>query len=214
MRAKHWQVWRYRVSSIDVVGRRRHRAESPVRAHWARNLDRSDVTVHKGIPCTTIARLLVDLTDELTKWEIANVIHEAEFRDIFSLQATSAARERGNGRRNITRLDHALELRASGSAGVRSRGELAFLKAFEAAGFEEPCVNTPLGGHEVDFHWLGAGLAIELDGPGHRRTRTRREDANKEAAWRAGGFEVLRFREDERRAAVDAARARLTGWSC
>lgn len=214
--AKHWQVWRYRVHLIDVVGPRRHRAEPPVRAHWARNLDRRDVTVHKGIPCTTIARLLVDLTDELTKWELANVIHKAEFRNIFNLAATSDARNRAIGRRYLARLDDALALRASGSAGARSRGELKLLKLLEQQRLPEPRVNTPLCGYEVDLHWPAMHLAIELDGFGHRRRRTRTEDANKEAAWRAGGFEVLRFGEDDLRAATGAvaARVRPTGSSC
>ena len=79
-------------------------------------------------------------------------------------------------------------------------------------------MNTPLNGYEVDFHWPDLALAIEIDGPGHRRRRTKHEDANKEAAWRAGGFEVLRFSEDELRAATEAVAARArqvtTGWSC
>ena len=197
---------------------RRHLAKPPVRAHWARTLHPHDVTVHKGIPTTTIARLLVDLTDELTKWEIANVIHEAEFRDIFSFHATRAARKRANGRRNVKRLDQALALRASGSAGARSRNELRFLALLEQSGLPEPVVNTPLNGYEVDFHWPDRAFAIELDGPPHRRTRTQREDRKKEAAWRAGGFEVLRFTETELRAATDAVAARArqvtTGWWC
>ena len=52
------------------------------------NLHSRDVKVHKRIPVTTIPRLLVDLTDEVTKWELANVIHEAAFRDRFDLGAT------------------------------------------------------------------------------------------------------------------------------
>ena len=76
-------------------------------------------------------------------------------------------------------------------------------------------MNTPLCGHEVDFHWPQARLAIELDGPGHRRRRTRNEDADKEAAWRAGGFEVLRYPESELRAATQSVAARFaTGSSC
>jgi very-short-patch-repair endonuclease len=52
-------------------------------------------------------------------------------------------------------------------------------------------------------------LALELDGPGHDRTRTQREDERKEAAWRADGFEVLRFKETQLRAATHAVAARV-----
>jgi very-short-patch-repair endonuclease len=54
-------------------------------------------------------------------------------------------------------------------------------------------VNTHLNGFEVDFHWPDLELAIELDGPGHERARTQREDAHKERAWRKAGYELLRF---------------------
>ena len=80
------------------LSRRQRRAMPSARIHRT-TLHPDDVTVHKGIPCTTIARLVVDLTDHLTSWEITNVIHEAEWRDLFDLDATYAAIERGNGRR-------------------------------------------------------------------------------------------------------------------
>ena len=106
----------------------------------------------------------------------------------------------------------------SGSAGARSRNELKFLALVEQRRLPEPVVNTPLSGYEIDFHWPDRAFPIELDGPPHRRTRTKAEDAKKEAAWRAGGFEVLRFREDELRAATEAVAARArqvtTGSSC
>ena len=213
---KHYAVYHYRVPRIDVVAPKRHRADPPVRAHWARNLDPRDITVYRGIPATTIPRLLVDLSDEVTKWELANVIHEAEFHDLLNLAAVYQARERANGRRHLRRLDQAIAMHLAGSAGARSRGELKLLAALERRGLPEPVVNTPLHGYEVDCHWPDFALAIELDGPHHRRRRTKTEDANKEAAWRAGGFDVLRFNEAELRAATDAvtARARTRGSWC
>jgi very-short-patch-repair endonuclease/predicted transcriptional regulator of viral defense system len=206
--AKHWELWRYRVSVIDVVVRVRRRPRTRARLHRCR-LDPRDVTVHKGIRVTTVARLLVDLTDELSKWELANVMHEAEFRGRLDLGEVRAARARASGRRRITTLDDALAMHLAGSAGARSRGELWVLQALARRRLPEPLVNTPLNGYEVDLHWPGLGLAIEVDGPGHRRARTRTEDGHKTAAWRAGGFEVLRVREDELGAAADAVAERV-----
>ena len=57
----------------------------------------------------------------------------------------------------------------------------------------EPLVNTKLNGEEADFHWPARKLVVEVDGPGHDRPRTQREDARKEAAWRAAGYSVLRL---------------------
>ena len=56
----------------------------------------------------------------------------------------------------------------------------------------EPLVNTKLHGIEVDFHWPAYKLVVEVDGPGHGRPRTKREDERKEATLRAAGYEVVR----------------------
>jgi hypothetical protein len=191
--ARLWEAWKYKGDRIDVIVRRRQRARASVRFHVARNLHPRDVTEHRGIPVTTMARTLVDLTDCLTKWELASVIHEAAYRGRYVPLATQDAIARANGRRNLKALQQAITLHESGSAGVRSRDELRFLIASERAGNPEPLVNTALNGIEVDFHWPALQLAIELDGPGHERPRTREEDAYKTRAWREAGYEVLRF---------------------
>ena len=63
--AELWEVRRYRASLIDVVVPTRRRADG-VRVHETRTLHPRDVTTYKGIPVTTIARTLVDLSDVLT----------------------------------------------------------------------------------------------------------------------------------------------------
>lgn len=206
--AKLYEAWRYRVSLIDVVVPARRRPKTEARIHRVANLDPRDVTVFRGIPVTTFARTAVDLTDELTKWELANLLHEAWWRKRLHIPAMRDSIARANGRRHLKRLELAIELHESGSAGTKSRDELRFLIGFDKAGLPEPLVNVQLAGHEVDFHWPELGLALELDGPGHERARTRREDERKEAAWRADGFEVLRFSATQLRAATHAVAAR------
>jgi len=188
--AELYEVRRWRTSLIDVVVPSDRRPKTSARVHKT-TLHPDDVTVHKGIPCTTIARLVVDLTDHLTSWEITNVIHEAEWLDRFDLDATYAAIERGKGRR-IVAARKAVALHLDGSAGARSKNELKALIDLERKRLPEPRVNTELNGYEVDFHWPRLRFAIELDGPGHDRERTQQEDAIKERAWRAAGYELVR----------------------
>ena len=190
--AELWEVRRWRASLIDVVVPRDRRARRSVQIHRT-TLHPDDVTVHKGIPCTTIARLVVDLSERLTSWEITNVIHEAVHRDLFNLEATLAAIERGNGR-STKAAKKAVQLHLDGSAGTRSKNELKVLIDLERKRLPEPRVNTKLNGYEVDFHWPKLRFAIELDGPGHDRERTQQEDAIKERAWRAAGYEFIRVR--------------------
>jgi hypothetical protein len=198
-------VCHYRASLIDVVAPKRRTAIEGVRIHRARALHWRDVTEVRGIPVTTMARTCVDLTDVLDPYELANVIHEAQFKGRFSLLATQDAMARANGRHNLAALERALELNAAGSAGFKSRLEKAFFSML--TGLPEPLVNTHVHGVEPDFHWPELKLAVEIDGPGHSRPRTMREDALKQQILEAAGYEVIRVPEGELQRGVKLVRA-------
>jgi very-short-patch-repair endonuclease len=57
---------------------------------------------------------------------------------------------------------------------------------------DEPRVNPTIAGLEVDFEL--DGLVIEIDGPGHRTRRTRRDDEARDAVLKRAGYEVIRIR--------------------
>jgi hypothetical protein len=194
--AVHMQVWRRRVTGIHVLAPR-GRAPRDVRVRTYRRLDPRDVTVRAGIPVTTVPRTLVDLTDLLTPHQLANVIHEAAFRNLFDERAVRAAMHRANGRHNLHVLEKALELNKTGSAGTRSELEDRFLALTSKSGLPEPLVNTKLEDIEVDFQWPDQNLIIEIDGPGHTRPRTQHEDKARDAQLRAAGHAVLRIRDHE-----------------
>ena len=120
--------------------------------------------------------------------ELAFVIHEAAYRNKFSLDATVAAMERANGRRRIKVLEEALRMHLSGSAGSRSRLERRFRQLVVGAGLPEPRINAIVNGFEVDAYW--PGLCVEIDGAGHRRARTQVDDRIRDAALRAAGYTV------------------------
>jgi uncharacterized protein DUF559 len=189
--AKLWEIWRRRIYTTDVLSPRRTRLPY---VHWTRHFDPRDITTRHGIPVTTVARTLVDLTDVLTAEQLANVIHEAAFRQRFSEAATRAAMERAHGRRNLPVLEEALRAHAGGSAGTKSGPEDRFLKLVREHGLPEPLVNTDVHGIEVDFHWPELKLCVEVDGPGHQRPRTQREDAERDQRLTAAGYRVIRVR--------------------
>jgi len=181
-----WKAWRRKVPQIEVLAPKRRRQHDGFVIHTTRHVHPSDITTHDGIPVTTMSRTLVDLTDALTAHQLANVIHEAAFRNRFDLAATKQAIKRANGRRNLVRLIHALALNAGGSAGTRSELEDRFLELVD----DEPRVNTKIEGIEVDVAL--PGLVIEIDGPGHLRPRTQREDRERERRLNAAGYDVIR----------------------
>jgi hypothetical protein len=184
--ATHWKMWRRWVPGIDVLVPSQRRQRAGIRVHRVRRLDKRDVTIHKGIPITTPARTLVDLASVLTRYQLANVIHEAAFRNLFDEARTREAMERAPGR-DLEPLHAALQAHAAGSAGTRSALEDQFLETWQGP---EPLVNTKI---EVDMYWPDENLVVEVDGPGHERAPTQRTDAERDRALRAAGIEVVRL---------------------
>jgi hypothetical protein len=192
-----WRSSRFRTPIAHVLVPRRHRPIEGIAVHHCLGLDDLDVVVYRGIRVTTVARMLVDLSDDRTAHQLANVIHEAGFRNRFSLEATRRAMTRANGRRNLHVLDQAIGLYLSGSAGTRSGLEDAFLSLLQFAGISEPLVNTHLHDEEVDCHWPDRMLVVEVDGPGHERPAAKRADARRDRKLRASGYDVVRFTDVE-----------------
>jgi hypothetical protein len=203
--AELWRAWRYRAPLAILVPSRR--TVPGVEVHRCANLDPRDVTVHRGIPVTTVARTLVDLTDVLLAEELTNVIHEAAFRRRISLPDVRAARARANGRRHLDRLDEAIELWLAGSAGLKSRLEKAFFTLVTAAGLPKPIPNIHVCGAEVDAYWPDLRLAVEIDGPNHMRPPTLVADGSRDRLLAEAGVAVLRFTEFEIERRPDAVAA-------
>ncbi|HEX4110664.1 MAG TPA: type IV toxin-antitoxin system AbiEi family antitoxin domain-containing protein [Solirubrobacteraceae bacterium] len=179
----------------------------------ARRVDPRDVTVIDGIPVVTVPRLLVELSATLTAGQLANVIHEAAYRNLFDASATRAAAQRATGRHHLDVLHRALELYEQGSAGTRSRREDRIVRALLKGKGPKPIVGAALTINvtriEVDLLYPDAKLAVEIDGPGHRRPRTQREDRLRDALLRGGGYDTLRIATPDPQTAVELIADRL-----
>ena len=169
---------------------RRHRPVEGITIHHCLGLDPRDVTVFRGIPTTTVARMLVDLSATHTEYQVAYVINRAAWRHRFDLEATLRARARANGHPGTGVLARAIELYLAGSAGTRSDLEDRFLEL--VADFPEPLVNMEHLGYELDFHWPDRKLVVEVDG-NHTRPNDKRNDAARDRVLRDAGYTVLRF---------------------
>ena len=184
-------VSRFHEEAIEVTTTRRMKLKG-VRVHTVRRLDPRDITSHKGIPVTTIHRLLVDFTDGHTPHQIANVIHKAAFLGRFVEPAVRDAMARAHGRRNLGALERAIELHRMGSAGTRSGAEDAFLRIVASS---EPLVNMDLLGFEADFRWPDRRLVVEVDG-GQHPLRAEADEA-RDGVLHDAGWTVLRFSDRE-----------------
>ena len=159
-----------------------------------RRLDPADVTVHKGIPVTTVARTLVDLTDVFDAHELANVIHEAAYRKLFDLEETA---RRWNGERaaQAQAARRAIAIHLTGSTGTKSRAEAAFRKLVKP---EEPLSNVIVEGVEVDFLFPERRMVVEIDDPSHGRKRSTARGRARTARPRGGGLHAPALHERAR----------------
>jgi hypothetical protein len=179
---------RWPTEDPHVIVPRRHRPVEGIVLHHCRDLDPRDLTVIQGIPCTTVARMLLDLSATHTEYQVAFVINQAVFRRCFNLAATLRARV--NGHPGSGTLTRAIALYEAGSAGTKSALEDEFLARI--AGFPVPLVNMEHLGYEVDFRWPEQQLVVEVDG-NHTRVKDKRNDAGRDRVLRAAGYTVLRF---------------------
>ena len=200
---------RYPARRIDVVSLCPRALSPPAYAHRTRAIHPLDVTERSGIPVASVPRLLVDLTELSDADELTNLIHEAAFRGSFSLLATRDAMARANGRRRLKVLEAALDAYEHGSAGTKNGNERALKRLIRAAGLPEPRSNVHVEGVEVDLVWLDRRVCVEVDGAGHGRRPTRREDELKDRLLRSCGFTVVRVGEEEIERSPDRAIARV-----
>lgn len=198
--ASLWNIWRRPVDSIDVVSSSRRQPIPGIHVHLSRALTAREVRRRERIPVTSVARTIRDLGDVLTPYQLANVIHEAEFRKRFNRRELDRLLVRSRGRGAVTIVRRALEIRDGGSAGTFSELEDTFLALAQAGGLE-PLVNVPIdvqdGSLRPDFHWPDAMLIVEVDGGGHARKRSKEEDRGRDARFHVAGWTVMRCRPSE-----------------
>lgn len=200
--AELFEASRWPADPPHVIVPRRHRTVEGIVIHHCLGLEQADVSEHRGIPITTIPRMLLDLSATHTPHQVAFVINRLAYRRRFDLRATLRTRMRAMGHPGTGVLARAIELHLTGSAGTRSGLEDAFLALM--AGHPEPLVNTERLGYELDFRWEKRNLVVEIDG-NHTLPGDRRKDPARDAVLRAAGYSVVRFTAPE----LPAAPARL-----
>lgn len=148
-----------------------------------------------GVRVTTAPRTIVDLAAHLTERERATAVREAirlQTATALELRLVAAAHR---GRRGIAGLEAlAVRLEKLPLARTRSDAEARALQVLDAADRVIPDVNRWIAGEEADLSWPGTRRILEIDGPQFHQDPA--EDARKEAAWRADGWEVHRIGSD------------------
>jgi very-short-patch-repair endonuclease len=185
----------YTEGPIDVTApNRRGRVPEGIRAHRDGSLTPADRTVVDGIPCTSVARTVLDLAGEAPIWEVRKAISEAEVRRLLDHAAVRRLIKRSRGRRGVARLRMLMDEIHPQTKRTRSEMEILFLQMCKRAGLPTPEVNVPMvvGGRRMkpDFLWRDAGLIVEADSRRFHDTDSafqhdrRREQRLQLAGWR------------------------------
>jgi hypothetical protein len=174
------------------------RIKQAIEVHRSVTLTPDDMTTVEGIPCTTLARTLVDLGDVVNRRAVERAVEQAEVLRLFDLREIERAIERAGPRRGTGLLSSVLD-DLNGPTLTESELEEAFLALCRAAALPTPEVNAwmtlPNGSAiKVDFLWRDERLAVETDGhPFHRTRQSRERDTKRDQLLRLAGFEPVRF---------------------
>jgi predicted transcriptional regulator of viral defense system len=174
------------------------KARPGIDAHRSTTLSAADVTKIDAIPCTTLARTLLDLADVVDHRSVERAVDQAEVLRVFDLRAVEEVLSRANGRRGAAVLKRVLA-EYDGPALTDRELEERFFALCRSAALPKPAVNewiTLDGGvaYKPDFLWRAERLIVETDGWGSHGTRQAFEDDRRRDRRLSGaGWTVVRF---------------------
>jgi hypothetical protein len=178
---------------IDVtLSRRGARSRARIQVHRTRVLGPDDVAERDGIPCTSVARTLVDLAGAVPEHRLRRALERAVELRLFDGRALGAMMNRLNGRRGVANLRHLIAELADEPPFMRSELEQRFLELVGRAGLPLPAVNARIAGHEVDFNWPAHRLIVETDGRTHATGVAFERDRARDLDLRLAGWQVVR----------------------
>lgn len=177
-------------------------------------LPAADLAIVDGIPATTVARMVLDLSAEREPRVLRTLIKRAEFNDLLTADEIAAILTRYPRRRGRGTLARIAAGYALNAGPTLSPLEDDFLEFCGARAIPIPETNVPLraGGrtYVVDCLWRNARLVVELDGrDAHGRRLAFEDDRARDRALVASGWRPVRVTSAQLRAGADALEAAL-----
>jgi predicted transcriptional regulator of viral defense system len=166
--------------------------------HCSLTLAEEDITTVDSIPCTTVARTLVDLGDVVDRRAVERAVDQAEVLQLFDLRAVEDALARAGPRRGAGTLRAVL---AGYEEPTLTRRELEerFLALCRRASLPSPAANAWITlddgiAYQADFLWRRERLIVETDGRAvHTTAKAFEHDRLRDQRLTLAGFTVVRF---------------------
>jgi very-short-patch-repair endonuclease len=182
---------------VDISVPSAARSRAGIDVHVSGTLCELDVTACEGIPCTTVARTLLDLGDVVDRRGVERAVEQAEILRLFDLGEVEEVIGRAGPRRGAGVLRAVIDDWV-GQGLTASELEERFLNLCRRARLPQPAVNAwlPLAGEEVkaDFVWRTERLVVETDGRASHGTRQAFEsDRLRDQRLAVAGYRIVRF---------------------
>lgn len=183
---------------VTVPGRGTRRVPRVI-VHRTRRLDPEERGAIDGIPCTSLARTLLDYAEVATQREVERACEQAEILRTYDQEAIDAAIEKQPTRRGCKRLLAVVAGFRPGATPTKNDLEEAMLAIYDRIDAPRPLVNAWIpfpegGGASPDFLWPGPKRIVEVDGFKTHGTRHAFEnDRARDRRLKLMGYEVIRF---------------------
>lgn len=185
------------------------RPRAGIALHRTRALRPADIEKVDGIPVTSVARTLLDLSGMLAPGPLERAVEQSLTLRLFDLADVRAQIDAGRTRPGAGALERIVATIHDEPPLTRSELEALMRDLCDEHGLARPRVNTIVEGEEVDFSWSAQRLIVETDGRRFHGTRSAFErDRARDARLTVLGYRVVRFthrqltRERERVAAT------------
>jgi hypothetical protein len=190
--------WGY--TKIEVtVPRRSSRRHDGIKVHRSTTLTDEDVTEVDNIPCTTVARTLLDLAGVVTQRQLERAFDQAEILEVLDLTAINDQLNRNPTRPGAKAVRHVLETHYIGRTPTWSENEEALLAITRELGIPDPETNQFVilddGGPAIraDFVWRDRRVIVEADSRKWHDTSQRFEqDRVRDQRLTAAGWTIIR----------------------
>jgi hypothetical protein len=199
---------------VDVTVPRSGYRRPGIALHSRCTVEPADIASHNGIPCTSVARTLVDYGATVDRGRLVKAVDRAEELRLFDLADMSETLRRCERRRGAPLLRDVLT-DYDGPVETSNFAENRFLALIDGAGLPRPLVNSwmPLeegSGYRPDFFWPDARLIVEVDGRTHHARRLAFEhDRRRDRRLALEGLTTCRYAATELEDAPDAVISEL-----
>ncbi|MBV9415861.1 MAG: type IV toxin-antitoxin system AbiEi family antitoxin domain-containing protein [Solirubrobacterales bacterium] len=187
-------------TKIEVtVPRRSARQHDGIKVHRTTTLTDADVAVENNIPCTSVARTLLDLADVVTHRQLERSFDQAELNEVLDLKEIEDQLARNPTRGAAKAVRKVLDEHYIGKTATANENEELLLSITRGLGLPDPETNQyialPDGGPPIkaDFLWRQQRVIVEADSSKWHGTRQRIEnDRRRDQRLTVAGWTVIR----------------------